>query len=327
MSHWEKGRPRALAAVISAAILSLYTGCGEQAAEGGGGAGSGSAGSDGSLAGAGGGGGSGATGGGSATPEVRPHPDCDLTGKWISVQRTLTYALEGAVVQSGHKWDYWEMEQSGADAVTTRGLRCGLQVVDRSEVSTTNVGVSQALWEGEMLHSRSDGRKAVYGANESDQCYLHFEQRYLVRGATVDYFIDPEVPLQEAAEPATETTPGWEDWDGDGNPGVTYAITGVLSGELYVAQRDWNEYQGITPKGSDKFKLGVVWNTEQLSLGRNPPSMPSADSVASTEAGDNFVWFARVDGLQQWDLPEGADDLTVCARMRELKDDLLPEGN
>jgi hypothetical protein len=205
-----------------------------------------------------GGGASGQAGdGGSAAPDVQAHPDCDLTGKWMSTQRTLSVAagIEG-VQQSGHNWGYWEIEQDGIEAVTTRGLRCGFQVVDRSTSLPTEVFVSPAIWDGETTHSRNDGRRATYGATTGDECHLHVEQRYLVRGATVEYFMDPAVDLAEAAEPATATAPGWEDWDEDGHPGVTFRISGLASGEVYVAQRDWNEYEGVTPRGADKFEVG-----------------------------------------------------------------------
>lgn len=263
-----------------------------------------------------------------AAPEVQPHPDCDLSGKWMSSRRTLSIAvgIQG-VQQSGHNWGYWEFEQNGTEAVTTKGLRCGFQVVDRSTTVPTEVFVSQALWDGMTLHSRNDGRRAIYGMTDDDECYLHIEQRYLVRGATVDDFIDPEVPLAEAAQPATDTTPGWEDWDEDGKPGVTFKISGVANGEIYVVQRDWHEYEGTTPPGADKFQVGVTWNTEQYTLGKEPPQLPSADSVSSPEPGENFIWFARLDDVEQWDVADDADDLAVCARVREIKDQLLPEGN
>jgi hypothetical protein len=316
---------RSRLAVGTAAALILGAACGaDDSADGNpaGDAGSGQ------QADAGGGAGSSGQAGDAAAPEVQVHPDCDLSGKWISAQRTLSIAvgIQG-VRQSGHNWGYWEFEQDGTEAVVTRGLRCGFQVVDRSTTLPTEVHVSQAVWDGEATHSFNDGRRAVYGATGSDECYLQVEQRYLVRGATVDYFIDPAVDLAEAAEPATDTTPGWEDWDEDGHPGVTFTISGLASGAIYVVQRDWNEYEGLTPRGADKFRVDVTWNTEQVTISKEPPQLPSADSVSSTEPGDNFIWFARLDGVEQWDVADDADVLTVCARVRELKDQLLPEGN
>jgi len=315
---------------LSAALCSV---CGQDDTDGGdqntgaeGGAGAG--GSAVAASGSDGAGGSGGQVGGASAPELEPHTDCDITGKWISVRRTLSAAVSAeGILQSAHNWGYWQFEQEGAEAVTVKGLRCGFQLVSRSTTFATDITVSQAIWDAETTHSRNDGRRATYGATDGDECHLHIEQRYVVRGATVDYFIDPSVDLAEAETPATATSPGWEDWDGDGHPGVTFRLSGLASGELYVAQRDWHEYEGTTPRGADKFEVGVIWNTEQVTLGKDPEQLPSADSISSTDPDENFIWFARVDGLEQWDVDENADDLEICVRVREIKDRLLPEGN
>ncbi len=283
-------------------------------------------------AGAAGGSGGEASSGGQAgeasASEVEPHPECDLTGTWISVRRTLSSAvgIEG-VQQSTHNWQYWEFEQDGVEAVVVKGLRCGFQLVSRSTTFATDVTVGQAIWDAMTTRTNNDGRRATYGATAGDECFLNIERRYVVRGVTADHFMDPSVDLEQARTQATETTPGWEDWDGDGHPGVTFKVSGLASGALYVAQRDWYEYEGTTPRGADKFEVVVTWNTEQVTLGRDPEQMPSAESVSSIEPEENFIWFARVDGLEQWDVTEDADDLAICARVRELKDQLLPEGN
>ena len=261
-------------------------------------------------------------------PEVEPHPDCSLTGKWISVQRTLSVAVVSReqVKQSAHSWGYWEFEQNGVEAVAVKGLRCGFQVVSRSTTIPVNITVSRAIWDADTTRSSNNGRSATYGAT-GDGCYLHIERRYVVRGATVDYFMDPSADLEEAQTQASEIVPGWEDWDGDGHPGITFTVSGLASGELYLALREWHEYRGTTPRGAQKFEVGMIWNTEQVTLGKDREGLSSADTISSVEPSENFIWFVRVDGLEQWDVAEDTDDLAVCVRVRELKDQLLPEGN
>ncbi|MBN1655286.1 MAG: hypothetical protein JXA30_16085 [Deltaproteobacteria bacterium] len=265
-------------------------------------------------------------------PAIESSADCQLSGKWISLQRTMSIALGGAMKQAGHNWAYWEFEQSGTEVVVKKGLKCGVIIIERSESTFSEVIAGPALWNGLTNNIFNTGRRAVYGESASDQCFLHLERYYLVRGATVSYFSDPDASLGKAETEKKGTTPGWEDWDEDGNPGVTFRLAGIANGEIYVAQREWTEYFGPTEKSAERFRLQVLWNHEQLVIKQVPASLPPAESWPSTEPDENFVIFVRVDNLKKsdgsdlWDLGEEADDLTVCERMRQLKDELFDDA-
>ncbi|MCS7273948.1 MAG: hypothetical protein NZ610_00865 [Candidatus Bipolaricaulota bacterium] len=58
------------------------------------------------------------------------------------------------------------------------------------------------------------------------------------------------------------------DQDGDGNPGMTLQITvvGILSGEIYVIQRDWNVLRGRLTSSTTLDGL-VEWGSEQVIIG------------------------------------------------------------
>jgi hypothetical protein len=265
-------------------------------------------------------------------PAVESDPDCQLQGKWISVQRTLSLALNGKIQQAGHSWDYWEFEQTGTKVTVTKGLKCGVGMIDRTQPSYSRVLSGESLWKALTKHIFNTDRKGVYGRYQSDQCFLGFEHWYLVRGATVPYFIDhPDVSIDEAKTKAEGDTPGWEDWDQDGKPGVTYGLAGIATGELFVAQREWSEYFGPTVKNAVSFKLKDAWNVEQVVIDKSPETLPSADSWPSTEPGENFVVFVRVDTLKNsngsklWDVPADADDETICEKMRSVKDTVVDE--
>jgi hypothetical protein len=274
------------------------------------------------------------SGGTAGTTSQRPNNGCDLTGRWIATQRTLNEALFGAVVQSGHSWIYWEFDQRADQATIKKVLQCGEEVKDRS---TSGLGAqitsSQAVWDGLTRNNKVTSAKATYAPQSgSEQCALAVEKMAVVRGATFSYFgafNDNGFmhPIDESMQPAQGSTPGWEDWDNDGNPGVTYHVSGIATGDVYMVQRDLLEYSGLTEKHSDKFKLAVDRLHEQRVIGQNPSTLPSADVTSSDDAAQHFIWFARADGLLQWNLPADADDLAICAKMRELKDQLIPEGN
>jgi hypothetical protein len=314
-----RDRLKRLAVPLSMTAVMLFSNaCADDSVEPGEAGGAGGA----SSAGEGGGGGSAGTAGTDpGIPEVSEDPGCDLTGKWISVRRMITFALEKVVEQSIHNFQYWEIEQTGTEAEVKVGLRCGVIIKDRSQPSYSTITASPGMFDGLTRNCRGDGRRAVAGAVDSGECYVAFEKRYLVRGATVDYFIDPEVPLQEARSPAEGDTPGWEDWDGDGFPGVTFTIAGVANGDLYVAQRDWTEWEGLVPREAERFRMDLSWNTEQVVIEADPPDFPVPDNWPSTEPGANFILMHRVD-----DSIVGDTDLETCANTRAELERLLPEG-
>ena len=59
-------------------------------------------------------------------------------------------------------------------------------------------------------------------------------------------YLDPVRKLPDRTMMAERRgTPGWEDWDGDGNPGISLKVSSPLaSGTLYTCQRDWTVYDG-----------------------------------------------------------------------------------
>jgi hypothetical protein len=276
--------------------------------------------------------------GDAAWPDAAQKPvvtDCDLSGRWIATQRTINEALGGIVIQSGHSWIYYEFEQRNTDVVVKKGLQCGEEVKDHSTSAAfaTRVTSGQALWDGIAQNNPMANNRASYALIPgSNQCQLDVKKYAVVRGATYAYFgaFDKSGflhSINEASQPAQDATPGWEDWDGDGNAGVSYHISGIASGDVYMVQRDLLEYNGPTEKNASKFKLAVTRLHEQRTIGQNPATLPSADVSPSPDPAQHFIWFARVDTVPQWDLLSDADPLTICAKMREVKDILIPEGN
>ena len=56
------------------------------------------------------------------------------------------------------------------------------------------------------------------------------------------------------------------DQDGDGNPGLTVRIEGVVSGNLYVIRRGWDEWHGIIDD-SGEVQGSIRWDMDQVILG------------------------------------------------------------
>src|SRR6185436_10809167 len=120
---------------------------------------------------------------------------------------------------------------------------------------------------------------------------------YVVRGATVDFYRNPGNKLPGRDQRAAGDVPGWEDWDGDANPGVTLKVSSTLaSGTLYTCQRDWTEYDGAVPAGAVKLKVPIRYGGEQVALGRGadtPAAVESASSPSSNPA-HHFAWLHKL---------------------------------
>jgi hypothetical protein len=245
---------------------------------------------------------------------------CDLAGRWLIAQRVLATAI--GQQQAAHSWFYYEIEQHGDALRVTRGLHCGFDVVAKTSLAAS-VNAS-AAWPALLVHDSSTGRAGTF-TREGAGCRLVLDKEYVVRGATVAQYQDPARKLPDRTQPATATTAGWEDWDGDGNPGISLQVSSPLAGgTLYTCQRDWTRYEGITPAGAVKLQVPISYGGEQVALGRSPGSAQAIESSStpSSDPTQHYAWLHRLEAGQA----EGSD-AEICAAVRRLKDSLLPEAN
>lgn len=270
------------------------------------------------------GGGPDAASGGDAPATVEggasaPAADCDLTGRWLVAQRVLAVAI--GQEQAAMSWFYWEVAQQGTEVVVRKGLHCGFAVVKKTALAATVD--SSAAWPALLMRNRSDGRRGRFVA-EGAGCRLSLEREVVVRGATLPHYRDAAGPLPGRAEKAEGGRPGWEDWDGDGQPGISLKVTSSLaSGTLYTCQRDFTVYQGSVAARATKLKVAVTYGGEQVPLGRSAGSAQAIES-GSSPSSDPAQHFAILHRLG----PDQAtgDDTAICAAVRTLRDSLAPEA-
>ncbi len=246
-------------------------------------------------------------------------PSCDMNGRWLVAQRVLATAI--GQDQAAHNWFYYEIRHEGANTIVTKGLHCGFEVIKKSALSAAVD--SSGAWTALMERSNSNGRKGTY-VKAGAGCNLTLAKEYVVRGATVPYYLTPGNPLPAKDKPALNGQPGWEDWDGDGNPGISLKASSALaSGTLYVEQRDWTQYSGATSGTATKFKVSITYNGEQVALGRaaGAPQAIETASAPSADATQHYAWFAKLADGQA----TGAD-AEICKAVRTLKDTLVPEA-
>jgi hypothetical protein len=249
---------------------------------------------------------------------------CDLTGRWLATDRQVATAIGDQ--EASHTFYYLEITQSGSQATVTRGLDCGGNVRPISAVGANSD--YPKTWPAILTHDPQTGRKATSVATSSG-CSISFEKRYLVMGATVSYYEDPSHALPTTSEQASGSTPGWEDWDQDGNPGYTVGVTGFATGQVYLASRAYSAWSGTVPPSAlaaqaGPIKLADKWNNEQALLGYSGSSLLTSATMAvpDNNASLHFVQLARLDASQAT-----GDDASTCSAVRSLAGTLTPDAS
>jgi hypothetical protein len=238
----------------------------------------------------------------------------------VVVQRVLATAI--GQQQASHTWLYLEVQQQGGAVTVTRGLHCGFDVIKKTALAASVD--SSAVWPALLQKNSSSGRRGRFVA-EGSGCRLTLDREYTVRGATVVAYRDPTRPLPDRTMMASGGMPGWEDWDGDGNPGISLKVSSSLaSGTLYTCQRDWTIYDGATSAGASKLKVAITYGGEQMALGRSGGAAQAIESssVPASDPTQHYAWFHRLGPTDA----RGSDP-EICAAVRMLKDTLLPEAN
>jgi hypothetical protein len=242
---------------------------------------------------------------------------CDLNGRWLVAQRTVATAI--GQQQAAHNWFYYELRQDGDQVTVTKGLHCGYEVVALTFLAV-NVD-SHTSWPAFLSKNSSSGRRGSFSSS-GGSCSFALDKEYVARALTLPYYLDPSKPLPNKGDPgASGSTPGWEDWDGDGKPGITLDISGGASGQLAVVQRDWTSYAGTVPAGAKVWKAAVTWGSEQHALW-STSSLLEASSSPDSDATLHYVYFAKLDPDQAT-----GDDAAKCAAVRALYKTLTPEAN
>lgn len=242
---------------------------------------------------------------------------CDLSGRWLATLHYVTDAL--GQQQTAHSWIYYEITQTAEGFEVTRGLHCG----DRAEgLGLLPVQVDFGLSRDAVRGKLSYLGQPVRATEASGGCAVHFGKHYTVRGASYPHYSDPDIPLPGIDQAAGPDSPGWEDWDEDGNPGITSIISGTVSGKLFFAPRIWFELSGTVPDLDSSFELPLRWDQETNLLGYDGSPLLTTQGVRAANAALHFAQLARLAAEQAT-----GDDATICADVIALAPTLTPRAS
>jgi hypothetical protein len=258
---------------------------------------------------------------GEASNPSRPDPapaatTCDMTGKWLVTVHKTTDGLGN--LQAVHDYYYYEIEQQAGVFTVTNSLKCGSDVLGDGAFALT-IDFKGAT-AGLIKHTTHNGRTGS-SVSIDGGCRVEFDGQYTVVGATIPHYLDPSTTLPTVEQMAGTDTPGWEDWDEDGNPGITGVVEGAVSGKVFAAARDWATFSGDVPETAALLKLAVDWTQEPNVMAFEGSPFLTTEAVRAGNPSLHFVELARLSD----DMATG-EDLALCQRLVELAPMLTPEA-
>jgi hypothetical protein len=176
----------------------------------------------------------------------------DVEGVWA--QKLVTTGLSNApiigdVTSQTVSYQKFDIEQSGKNLEITE-TTC--DVIINSEQNAIRTVIPDRFVESiKPVERRAELRK------RDDGFYFFAPKTYKTFGVELD---DKSAKL-----PETASDPRVIDQDKDNNPGMTVQVEGVLSGELHMIQRSWDEYWGKV-LASGQIAGRTTWDTDQIVL-------------------------------------------------------------
>jgi hypothetical protein len=248
------------------------------------------------------------------TGATAPAGPCDLSGRWLSTVHTVTDAL--GQQQIAHSYVYYEIVQKGDAFSVSKGMDCGDDAVGAGAFAATVD--FHAAWPAVASRAGYTGRTGTTSAMTGG-CQVDFAKWYTVRGATVPYYTDPSKPMPTVDNKATGSQPGWEDWDADGNPGITGLVSGTVTGKIFTAPRVWTQISGSVSNISATFKLSVQWDQEANVMSYDGSPLLLSEAARASDANLHFAEFVRLAADQAV-----GDDNAICKSLVALAPMLTP---
>ena len=186
-----------------------------------------------------------------AAPTLRAADD--LSGRWVMAQLTTTVAdipVVGEVYAKTRLVTLHDLNVDG-ERLHGGGVICRLDIDSGSSV--VDMKLSKKFIRS-LPKPRVDARVFVHDGLTK----LRQKRQWIVVGAELRRPKKDPLPRKPKDKRVRDT-------DGDGKPGVTIEVDGLVSGKMYVAQRTWTRLSG-TKRVDGSFAGKVYFNNEQSVL-------------------------------------------------------------
>lgn len=199
----------------------------------------------------------------------------ELSGRYVLTQRSVVVADIPILPDlSTETWSVGLLDLvHGSERLRGRGKLCSIEMRTSSSLVRTEL---PPAFQRLLSDLQLDARLRQHEGN----LLLEESPRVLVLGATLG---DPERdPLpKDAGDPRVF------DQDGDGHPGVTVRVRGIVNGEVYVVQRGRAGLLGkAEPFG---FRGNVHVQSEDVVLGATKPALTRRTKVRPDLGRSTFV--------------------------------------
>lgn len=255
-----------------------------------------------------------------AGPAIAKDPGCDLNGIWIGRQNTESLALFDTS-QFANNWYYLELAQHGEDVIVTRHFDCGIEVQ-----GTVLVELAPDTTRALMMHNSQVGRRGRFSKQPDGTCSFEMETFWSVRGVSEETYVpkprntDTAISQLDTKLPSKAEVAATQDWDGDGQYGVTWQVSGIVKGARYSSQRDWTRWfsaPGYLVQAADNFQADLVvradFSNEEVVY---PPIEVGLDQTSAPRTGAEHAVTLRFLGRTRDD-PRAlelieSDDFQTC---------------
>ncbi len=230
------------------------------------------------------------------SPAVAMASPPDLSGTWaMKMVTTSNYRLAVVAQFTSVSTSIIQVNitQDGHD-LTLHTQFCSI------DMSNTAPGIQPHLSSG-FLESMTPNQRPGRLRRKQNSWRLHIPKMWDIHGMRMD---DPDNdPMPEDAD-----DPRVFDQDGNGHPGFTLHLEGRLGGDMHLAQRIWDQFDGEL-LSDDEIRGQVRWDSDQSVLDAtsrrlrsNPTNEPNLDE-------SSFQMVRVYDGLSCADLMSQADRL------------------
>mgnify|MGYP006969398207 CR=1 FL=1 len=218
------------------------------------------------------------------TPTSTADADEDLSGRWVMVQVATTVAdvpVIGEVYAQSRLITIHDLDHDG-ERLHGGGQICHLEIDSGSSVVETKL---PAAFVRSLPEPEVDARVFV----KDGRLELRQKKRPVVVGAELKKPKRERLPRDKDDERVRDT-------DGDGHPGVTIEIEGLVNGKIFVVQRSWTRLAG-NKRVDGSFAGRLSFNNEQSILDATSSMLETAPE---TKPVPSRSWFRMAE------LPKGA---------------------